>query len=781
MLRCSTWVSGGEASMNTPGGGERTPGRAGRPGRSSPVPLVILAALLILCIVIATASFVRTARRDGIEDRRRELANLALTLAEQTARVFQGLEFIQDDLIGHLGEQEVESRAQLHAAMGTPAIHVLLQARISALPQVDWFSIIDDAGQLVNTSRTWPVPDINISDRTTFRVLSAPQGPSFFVGEPAASARTGNIAIPLATRFTTRDGRFLGLVQGAMEQSYLERFYGSIQLGRDGMIALVRSDGVLLARHPGSAGLSDRDPALRTRTMGAVLAAATDGFLPAGTLDEKGRIAAFQPLPGLPLAIVVSDSRSAVESVLWQRAMPLILASGLLCCAIGLITYGVARLIRGERAFAAAEHALARVDPLTGLANRLAFTERLETLLATPGAPPCFSLHCVDLDDFKAVNDTLGHEAGDLLLTEFARRIGDRLSPDDTAARLGGDEFGILRLGPGGDQAALAFARGIIDALQEPFVIGHHRVTGGCSIGLALSPADGTTAAQLLHNADLALYRAKSDGRGAARAFIPEMEASASARRTLEADLHMAWRERRFELAYQPIFEAAGGHLAGFEALARWPHPEHGLVPPEVFIPIAEETGLILQLGAWVLREACLTAAQWPQHLFVSVNLSPLQFRGAQTHQQVRAALDNSGLSPQRLELEITESTLLKQGPVVRATLEQLAAEGITVALDDFGTGYSSLAYLRTLSIGRIKVDRSFVDDVERSPQSLAIVRAIVGLARTLSLRCTAEGIETEAQRRILAGEGCTHLQGFFLGRPATAEAALALARSEAA
>ncbi|MFG1371815.1 EAL domain-containing protein [Xanthobacter oligotrophicus] len=743
--------------------------------------LAILAALLIVSIVVATASFVRTARRDGIEGRRRELANLALTLAEQTARVFQGLEFVQDDLIGHMREQEIESPGQLRAMMGTQAVHVLLRARISALPQVGWFSVVDDTGQLVNSSRAWPVPDVNISDRPAFRELSAPQGPRLFVGEPAASPRTGGISITLATRFTTGDGRFLGLVQGALEQSYLERFYGAIQLGRDGMIALVRTDGTLLARHPGSAGLSDRDPALRARTIGAVLAAATDGVLPAGALDEKGRIAALQPLPHLPLAIVVSDSRAAIETVLWQRAMPLILASGLLCCAIALITYGVARLIRGERAFAAAEHALARLDPLTGLANRLAFTERLEALLATPFALPPFSLHCVDLDDFKAVNDTLGHEAGDLLLAEFARRISGRLAPGDTAARLGGDEFGILRLGTSGDREALAFAQGIIDALQEPLVIGHHRVTGGCSIGLALSPADGTSAAQLLHNADLALYRAKSDGRGVARAFVAEMEASASARRTLETDLHAAWRERHFVLAYQPIFEATSGQLAGFEALARWPHSEHGLVPPETFIPVAEETGLILPLGAWVLREACQVAAQWPQHLFVSVNLSPLQFRGAQTHQHVRAALDGSGLAAQRLELEITESTLLKQGPAVRATLEQLAAEGITVALDDFGTGYSSLAYLRTLTIGRIKVDRSFVDDVEQCPQSLAIVRAIVGLARTLSLRCTAEGIETEAQRRILAEEGCTHLQGFFLGRPVTAEAALALARSAAA
>ncbi|WP_282889815.1 putative bifunctional diguanylate cyclase/phosphodiesterase [Xanthobacter autotrophicus] len=742
---------------------------------------MILAAQLIVGVLVATASFVRTARHDGIEDRRRELANLALTLAEQTARVFQGLDFIADDLIGHMNAEGIETRAQLRAAMGTQAVHALLQARLSAVPQADWLAIIDDSGQLVNSSRIWPVPDTDMSERETFRVLSSAASPPLFIGEPAASARTGRIAIPLARRFTDGGGRFLGLVQGAMEQSYLERFYGAIRLGSDGMIALVRADGGLLARHPGSAGLSDRDPAMRARTIGAVFAAATDGLLPPGTLDEKERIAALQPLPGLPLSMVVSDSRSAVESVLWQRALPLILAAGLLCCAIALITYGAVRLIRGERAIAAAEHAMARREPLTGLANRLAFTERLEALLAKSGTTPAFSLHCVDLDDFKAVNDTLGHEAGDLLLVEFARRIRGRLAPGDIAARLGGDEFGILRLGTASNGEALTFAQGVIEALEEPFVIGHHRVTGGCSIGIALSPAHGIRAEQLQHNADLALYRAKSDGRGVARVFLEEMEASASARRELELDLHAAWREQHFFLAYQPIFEAASGRLAGFEALARWPHPERGLVPPEVFIPIAEETGLIQPLGAWALQEACRAAAEWPPHLFVSVNLSPLQFRGAQAHQHVRAALQDSGLPPERLELEITESTLLKQGPAVRATLDQIAADGVTLALDDFGTGYSSLGYLRTLTIGRIKVDRSFVEDVERSPQSLAIVRTILSLARTLSLRCTAEGIQTEGQRSILVAEGCTHLQGFLLGHPTTAEEALALARATAA
>ncbi|MEP9352069.1 EAL domain-containing protein [Xanthobacter sp. KR7-65] len=747
-----------------------------RPRRRSPGWLVLVGGLLIAAVLAATATLVASQRKDGIADRTRELDNLAITLAEQTTRAFKSLSLIQDDFIDEVREQTIETRAQLLDAMGSHQVHSVMHEKISGLPYVDALTMIDETGQLINFSRYWPIPKVNVADRDYFRALSTMRGPDTFISEPVPNRGTGTVTIYLARRFANAQGSFLGLVLGAMQQSYFERFYSNIRLGKDGMIALVRADGALLARHPGSAGLPPRDEAVRAQTAATVFRNGTNIELPPGTLDEKLRLAAVQPVENLPVAVVVSDSAAAIDAVLWQRATPLMVASGMLCLTIALATYGIGRHLRDERAFAEGQHAMARLDILTGLPNRLDFSERLEAMLAEPGGRP-FALLFVDLDYFKAINDTLGHAAGDTLLVELAERLRRLMGPEDTVARLGGDEFAVLQVGAVEDEEAMEFAQHLIDAMRKPMFLGLHRVISGASVGIVLSPKDGTEVSQLLKNADLALYRAKTDGRGIARVFAEEMEQSARERREIEVDVQTAWRERQFFLVYQPIIEAKSGRIAGFEALVRWRHPVRGMIEPSKFIPVAEETGLILPLGAWVLQEACTMATRWPPDVFVSVNLSPIQFRGAEAFRQVRNALEVSGLEPSRLEVEITESTLLHEGPMVRATLEQFSEEGITVALDDFGTGYSSLGYLRTLSIGRIKVDRSFVDQVEESPQSLAIVRAIVGLARTLGLSCTAEGIETEGQRRILTEEGCTHLQGYLIGRPETGDEALNRAR----
>lgn len=767
--------------METPNGREIGPPVVVRPALRGPLWLAFIAAALIACEISATALLVTNLWHDGAADRTREIENLAVTLAEQTTRAFKSVGLIQDDLISHIREQGIETQAQLDAAMSTQDIYAALREKISGLPFVDAVTVIDETGKLLNFSRYWPIPKVNVSDRDYFLALEGMQGPDVFLSEPVPNRGNGSVTIYLAKRFTNGSGRFLGLVLGAMEQSYFERFYGGIRLGRDGMIALVRSDGALLARNPGSAGLSPRDPAVRARTAAAVFGNGLMTHLPAGTLDEKARIAAVHPVGDLPVAVVVSDSVAALDALLWQRATPLVVAAGLLCLAIVLAAWGLDRHLRDERAFAVTQHAMARIDMLTGLPNRLAFAERLGALLdARDGAKP-FALLYLDLDYFKAVNDTLGHDAGDTMLAELAERIRVMLGPEDFAARLGGDEFAIVLAGVTHESEASELAQRLIETLRVPLHLGLHRIISGCSIGIVMAPRDGAGVAQLLKNADLALYRAKTDGRGIARVFIEEMERLVRERREMEVDLQTAWRERQFFLLYQPIVEAESGQIAGFEALLRWRHPERGLVNPARFIPVAEETGLILPLGAWVLTEACAAASAWPDNLFVSVNLSPIQFRGAEAFRQVRSALESSGLAPRRLEVEITESTLLHEGPMVRATLEQFSEEGITVALDDFGTGYSSLGYLRTLSIGRIKVDRSFIEQVETSPQSLAIVRAIVGLARTLGLRCTAEGVETEGQRRLLTSEGCSHLQGYLMGRPGSAEEALRRARASAA
>ncbi|MFG1300698.1 EAL domain-containing protein [Xanthobacter sp. V3C-3] len=770
--------------MDRPDRPERAPRSARERGPSGSAWAYAVAGALILGIIAFTAGFVSHARQDGIDDRRRELANLAQTLAEHSARVFESLDLIEDGLIDQLEEEGVDRPSQLRTVMGTQTMHVVMREKIIPFPHVDAIGIVDTDGRLLNSSRDWPPPQVNLADRGYFRALASMKGPPSFISEPMRSRTTDAVIIYLARRIATREGRFLGVTLGALEQSVFERFYAAVKLGSDGMIALVRDDGALLARAPASAGPQVPDPAMRARLAAAVFSPSESGNLPAGALDEKPRLAAVQKVARLPLAVVASDSWSAVDTLLMQRAMPQMLAAALLCCAIAVIGYGVAQHLAREHAFAAAQHAMARLDPLTGLPNRLAFTETLEARLKAPMPEP-LALLFLDLDGFKAVNDTLGHDAGDAMLVEMSARISACLGPRDMVARFGGDEFAVVRTQPRDaspdNVAALAFADGLLAALHAPFELGHHRIVGGGSAGVALAPRDGASLVQLMKNADLALYRAKSEGRGVARLFEEAMERRARQRRQLELDLLQAWRAAQFFLVYQPIFEATSGRLAGFEALARWQHPERGLIHPDAFIPLAEETGLIVPLGAWVLAEACRAAATWPDDLFISVNLSPVQFRNGQAPAQVKAALEASGLPPHRLEVEITESILLSPEATVRGALERFQAEGITVSLDDFGTGYSSLAYLRTLSIGRIKIAQSFVEEVERSPQSVAIVRAIVSLARTLGLGCTAEGIETEGQRRIMVAEGCTHLQGFLLGRPAPPEVALRLARTAAA
>lgn len=766
--------------MIGPDGSDPVPRTMRQRGPSGSALAYAVSGALILLILAFTGSLVSHARRDGIEDRRRELANLAQTLAAHAARAFESLDMLQDGLIDLLAEEGVDNTPQLRQVMGTQTMNVVMRAKMSTLPSVDALAVIDQTGRVVNTTRVWPPPPVNVADRGYFRALSNPDGPSIYLSEPVRSMMTEKVVIYLGQRILTRQGRFLGVMIGALEQSLFEQFYAGVKLGGDGMIALVRTDGALLARAPGSAGVPSADPAMRARAAAAIFSPDGAGDLAAGILDEKTRLAAVHKVAHLPMAVVVSDSWPAVDALLMQRAMPQLLAMALLCCAIALIGYGVARHLGRERAFADAQHAMARRDPLTGLANRLAFTEALEARLAAP-CPVPLALVFLDLDGFKAVNDTLGHDAGDAMLVEMAGRIRARVGARDLVARFGGDEFAVLRDATASEAVALDFADGLVAALQEPFIHGHHRITGGGSAGIALAPRDGGCVVQLIKNADMALYRAKNEGRGVARVFEEAMALRARARRQLELDLLEAWRAGQFFLDYQPIFDAVTGRLAGFEALARWRHPERGIIPPDAFIPLAEETGLILPLGAWVLVEACRTAAGWPADLFVSVNLSPVQFRGGQAPAQVAAALGSSGLPAHRLEVEITESILLSPEPAVATALDSFRAEGITVSLDDFGTGYSSLAYLRTPSIGRIKIAQSFVEEVERSPQSVAIVRAIVSLARTLGLGCTAEGIETEGQRRIMAAEGCTHLQGYLLGRPAPPEAALRLARETVA
>ncbi|KJC35164.1 EAL domain-containing protein [Bradyrhizobium sp. LTSP857] len=421
---------------------------------------------------------------------------------------------------------------------------------------------------------------------------------------------------------------------------------------------------------------------------------------------------------------------------------------------------------------------MARHDALTNLPNRVLFHEQLEQGLRRAGSNDQLAVLCLDLDHFKDINDSLGHPIGDALLKEVGRRLKATVGEHDTVARLGGDEFAVVQIGRSEEAAARALAGRLVEVISAPYEIDDHQIVIGVSIGISLSPQDGTNPDELLKNADLALYRAKADGRGTYRFFETGMDARAQARRLLEMDLRAALQRDEFQVYYQPIRDVASDRVVAFEALLRWNHPHRGLISPINFIPLAEETGLIVQLGEFVLRSACADAATWPGDVDVAVNLSPVQFKSPNLIAIVTEALEASGLAARRLELEITESVLLQNSEATLTTLHELRGMGVRISLDDFGTGYSSLSYLRSFPFDKIKIDRSFVSELATRQDSMAIIRAVTGLGRSLGIVTTAEGVENDAQLELLRREGCTQAQGYLFSMPRPAsDVALMLAR----
>jgi diguanylate cyclase (GGDEF)-like protein/PAS domain S-box-containing protein len=409
---------------------------------------------------------------------------------------------------------------------------------------------------------------------------------------------------------------------------------------------------------------------------------------------------------------------------------------------------------------------LAHYDTLTGLPNRLSFLQALSGAWNADGQTAGCAVLCLDLDHFKGVNDSLGHPIGDALLVEAARRLRACVGAAGVVTRLGGDEFAVVVREDLAPASLGALAQAVVDVLSQPYDLNDHHVSIGASVGIAVAPADADDADTLLKNADLALYRAKGDGRGAYRFFEATMDLWAQERRALEIDLRSALKNEELKLFFQPLIGAEAHEVTGFEALLRWQHPRRGVVGPDDFIECAEQWGLICKIGEWVLNEACRQAASWPTPLKVAVNLSPNQFAAGDLVELVRTALRESGLAPSRLELEITEGLLLSDTAGTLEQLQALKALGVRIAMDDFGTGYSSLAYLWRFPFDKIKIDRTFIAEMAGNPAIADILRTITLLGRTLNLEVTAEGVETADQARILEDMRCDHFQGYLFGRP---------------
>jgi diguanylate cyclase (GGDEF)-like protein len=422
---------------------------------------------------------------------------------------------------------------------------------------------------------------------------------------------------------------------------------------------------------------------------------------------------------------------------------------------------------------------LAHYDALTDLPNRVSFREQLQRELERTRRGEQLAVLYIDIDEFKSVNDSLGHPAGDELLKAVASRLRSCIRETDTVARLGGDEFAIVQTGIKQPSDVVELVKRIYEAIREPHECLGHQVATDASIGIALAPNDGTELDQLLKSADLAMYGAKADGRRTYRFFEPQMDACVRARRTLELDIRQAIAEGAFEIHYQPIVNLGSNEIVGCEALLRWNHPVRGMISPAEFIPIAEETGLILQIGDWVLSTACAEATNWPPGIKLAANISPVQFRSHAFSLKVANALATTGLSASRLELEITEAVLIRDDEAALAMLQHLRAIGVRIALDDFGTGYSSLSYLQRFPFDKIKIDRCFVNDIAEAEGSSSIVQAVINIARARNMTTTAEGVETERQRDMLLGFGCTEMQGYLFS-PAMPVAKIRMLLSQA-
>jgi diguanylate cyclase (GGDEF)-like protein len=502
-----------------------------------------------------------------------------------------------------------------------------------------------------------------------------------------------------------------------------------------------------------------------------------------------------------PKAQALKNARNLQVALAVMTLLGLLVAAFATWRAAGRITQPLARLDEAAGRLASGEHVQVRVrgedelarlatsfnemvgkiaereqritqlafnDVLTGLPNRTMFQQQLEHLFrASQGNGSLFALHCLDLDQFKVINDTLGHPAGDALLIEAGQRLLEA-ARGHFVARLGGDEFVVLQT-IGSDRNVIdRLGKDILEAIARPLVIDGNEVVPSTSIGIAIAPHDGTDGEMLLRNADLALYRAKEAGRGTFAFFEESLNERAQIRRQLETDLRLAVERGEFELFYQPLFDLEQNRICSFEALLRWRHPTRGLVSPIEFIPVAEDTGLIVAIGSWVIREACMQAVRWPEHIRIAVNVSPVQFHRGGLQESILGSLAASGLEPGRLEIEITESIFLEGGEATLRLLHSLRALGVRIALDDFGTGYSSLSYLQSFPFDKLKIDRSFIHNLLTREGANAIVRAITELAHALNIETTAEGVEETAQLMELRSHGCSSVQGFLFAEPMT-------------
>jgi diguanylate cyclase (GGDEF)-like protein/PAS domain S-box-containing protein len=855
--------------------------------------LMVCGVLLVTAIAIGTAITIGNFRERALANSERELENTALLLNRHFDQQLQQLELVQTKLVERVRTAGIASRDGFEREMSGNDVHLMLQAKIEALPQVGNINLADADGKLINSANTWPVPVVSIADRAYFKALKAAPQLTTTLSEPVYNRITGAWTTILARSLTGPKGEFLGVVLGGIELAQFENFFTSLALGEGAAITILHRDGTLLARYPHVESMIGRNLKASALFQAALSEAGHGTARVRSALDGQDRLVAIRSLNHFPMVVSAATTVTAALAGWREQTRLLIGAAGLFALVIVLILFLIIRRMSHDHQLSSQRQAreqqrldiatnnmtqgllmvdaserivvcnqryiqiyglspdlvkpgcsfrdlmahrkaigsfagdvaeyrtntlremalgktmqfvaktvdgrsihvvvrpmengggwvathedvterkqlderiahMAHHDALTDLPNRVLFREQLDAALETISPGEQLAVLYIDIDEFKSVNDSLGHPVGDELLKVLAGRLRGCLQPTDVVARLGGDEFAIIQIAIERPADTTDLVARIYQAIREPFECLGHLLTANASIGIALAPQDGTNLDQLLRNADLAMYGAKADGRRTYRFFEPGMEARVKALRTLELDLRQAIANGGFELHYQPLVNLADNRVTGCEALLRWRHPVRGMISPVEFIPVAEETGLINPLGEWVLNTACAEAARWPDDVTIAVNVSPVQFRSQAFALKVTAALAVSGLAAHRLELEITEAVLIRDDEAALAMLHELRTLGVRIALDDFGTGYSSLSYLQRFPFDKIKIDRCFIKDIAEPDGTASIVQAVVNIAAARDITTTAEGVETEQQLEMLRTLGCTEMQGWLFSR----------------
>jgi diguanylate cyclase (GGDEF)-like protein len=744
---------------------------------------MLSAGAVVVAATLAAGLQLAHLHRRTTADAERELTNLALVLSHYTENTFRSVELLQNGLVEMIEAMNLQGVEQFNELLSTYAMNREMRTRVLGLPQVEAVFLTNANGQTIASTRAWPQPVFSIVNRPHFKVLHDNPSLDSYLAPPAQNYQTGTWNIYLSRRLRAADGSFLGIVGVGLSLAQFENFLSRISIGQESSISVWRRDGTLMARHPSAIQDIGRVRPGMVSAFQEVLAQRDSGTVTAlSPQDDRERLIAVRATADYPVVVTVARTATEVLS-LWWRLTAYTIGGVVLLLAVSIaaIVLGVRhlrnhemleqartdlRLVEEQRRSEAQLTHLAHHDPLTGLANRTLLRKSLDDAVAHARRGEACAVLCLDLDHFKDVNDTLGHPIGDLLLQAVTGRIKAEVREVDTIARLGGDEFAVVLTGMRQPQDAAGLAQRLVDTLGAPFDLDGHHILVGASIGIAAVSADVLDPDQLLQNADMALYRAKANGRGGYSFFESEMNLHAQLRRTLQLDLRRALDAGEFELFYQPQVNIRTRRVGSLEALLRWRHPENGLVAPDRIIPMVEEIGLIVPLGEWVLKQACAAAVDWPGGEKVSVNLSPVQFASARLVSVVTSALQSSGLDASRLELEITESVLMRDTEATLATLHRLKQLGVSIALDDFGTGYSSLSYLQRFPFDKVKIDKSFISSLGRTVASAAIVRAVTDLCIALGMSTTAEGVETEEQYAALSVLGCTDVQGYLFSRP---------------